>query len=154
VHVIRHDDTRLEVSLLVRNSDLSRAINAQSQANDSRPDLAATDPTARARADQQIAALLKRAFIVREQGGRRLPLVWVGREPQSTSTQWLHFVFSSKQPASSLFLSNRLLMDIEPDQINTVTVFHPATTHTIRLTADSDEVNLATGRTAAWRRDE
>jgi hypothetical protein len=145
---------RLEVALRLLPEDLIRALEARDRrrgdeaGGESGPERSqAQEP----RHDELLADLVREAFTVTTADGRSAPLHWVGSEA-SVKAVWLYFELDlggapaaqdGPAPDGSLLdgitLANRLLLDLEPTQTNTVTLRFEEERQTLTLTPRSPE---------------
>ncbi len=99
--------------------------------------------------DQQIGAYLSAHFRVVGPSGESQPIVWVGKEV-SHRAAWLYFEIpveeNATEKATSRTLENRILLDLEPGQINTVLFRNGEHRETWTLTGGSPRVELPLGR--------
>lgn len=109
---------RLEVALRVTPEDLEAALTKRAEANVRLEDAEGVD--------ELIVEYLNEHFTLRQQNdsdeeAKPLKLTWVGKEI-STKAAWLYFEIDAPKGVEGLEFANRLLIDEEESQINTVVV--------------------------------
>ncbi|MDZ4781633.1 MAG: DUF6702 family protein [Planctomycetia bacterium] len=105
---------RLEVALRVAADDLETALNAQSE---TRIRLDESDST-----DEAIQAYLKETFVIRREAKvDPLELKWSGKEITPKAV-WLYFEIESPDGVEGYELTNRVLLETEETQINTLAI--------------------------------
>lgn len=103
---------RLEVAMRVSGEDLEAALNSKSK---ERVQLEDGDA-----ADEAIQAYLKESFVIRKSTeDEPLELYWVGKEVTPKAV-WLYFEVGAPEGVAGHELTNRLLLDVEATQINTL----------------------------------
>ena len=124
---------RLEVSLRVTPNDLERAIRQRTkervQLEDSKS------------ADRLIQDYLREVMRVEGQGGRKHKLVWVGKEV-SVKEAWLHFEIEMPHGPHGALISNRVLFDVQKEQINTINVRWKDQRKSLRFTRQKPQQRL------------
>lgn len=107
-----NDETRsLEVALRIDPFDLEDVLSARAG------ERVSLDTTADV--DRLIAEYLAVAFVVEPDGARPVALEWVGKEV-FVHTAWLYFEFPLPDGPEGVFVTNRLLFELQDDQVNTV----------------------------------
>jgi hypothetical protein len=69
--------------------------------------------------DERILAWLRRGLVVRPAGGDPAEIRWVGKEIKP-AVVWLYFEVPLPDGLYGVMVENRLLMDLEPQQVNTM----------------------------------
>ncbi len=124
----------LEVSMKVVPEDLERALEnrVRRQVN-----LDATDDV-----DALLLRYLSSTFRVSSDDGRLLPLHFVGKEVDHRAA-WLYFEIPFAHRDGRLLLENRILFDLETEQINTVNYRQEDRHATLIFTVDNPKQPLS-----------
>lgn len=121
---------RLEVALRIYNpADLERVLGLIAG---HRVDLEATPGV-----DRLIRDYLERQFVVESPDGRPAGLTWVGKEVD-LKTAWLYFEVDLPDGPEGVAFRDRLLFEVEPDQVNTINFRSGDRRGTLRFTRDRD----------------
>jgi hypothetical protein len=105
---------RLEVALRVAADDFESALNARSE---TRIKLDDSDS-----ADEAIQTYLKETFVIRRtKEDEPLELKWIGKEV-TTKAAWLYFELEAPDGVEGYELTNRVLLETEETQINTLAI--------------------------------
>ena len=134
---IKPADHVLEVSLRVLPEDLRTAFEERGGAT---PETVGFD--------RAVTGLLRDTFTVTDTAGARRPLAFIGKEI-SVQGVWLYFEISLPDDLHGLVLSNRLLLDVAPTQINTAVLRRGEERRTLTLTRQHPEDELLTAPAAA-----
>lgn len=107
---------RLEVALRLLPADLERALEAHvGQASPA----AAPTTDDQATLDDHILGWLGQGFRLIPDGGEPAPILWVGKEV-SIEHVWLYFEIPLADGLEGVTIEHRLLLDLEPRQVNTL----------------------------------
>lgn len=114
---VRYNATkqRLEVALKVFTDDFEKALFVGQAAPVS------LEESPKAQTTALTTALLRRSVVLGTRPGEALPLQFLGFEKENDS-HWLYFSVQLTQPVTSIYLQNKVLMDVFPDQTNIVNV--------------------------------
>ena len=122
-----------EVSLKIAPDDLELAL---SQALGRRISLPGTQQL-----DELLRDLLTARFTIRPETGKPLALHWIGHEI-SPRAVWLYFEFRPDPGQNAFDLSNRLLLEVRAQQVNTVNFNLGKQRQTFRFSRDDVEARL------------
>lgn len=104
--------------------------------------------------DALIVDYLNEAFVVApDDSEKSAALRWVGKEV-SLKTVWLYFEIPLPEGPEHARITNRLLFEVEPDQVNTVNLRHGPKRTTLRFTREKPTLAISWAIPAEEPRDE
>ena len=129
------ETNRLEIALRLLPEDFERALSARDRG--SKPP--ADDPGA---LDDRIVAWLSQDFRVIPNDGEPAPIEWVGKEI-SIEYVWLYFEIPLPGGLDGVTFEHRLLLDLEPEQVNTLLLRHDGERTTLTFRREGFRRRLA-----------
>ena len=128
---------RLEIALQVNPIDLERALGRLAD----RP----IDLDKSAGVDRLLQKYLARSFFAREPDGKQAKLIWVGHEVDAKDV-WLYFEVPLKKGLENVTFGSAFLLELLPDQANTINFRVGKLRKSLTFTADQLEAVFRTSQ--------